>query len=128
MSFRWGRGGSFDPPPWILKFRKICLFFPMLGQFYAFYFLLYSIEESIGFVKIFDFRFLMDLHVLGCPEHEFTIFRKCLCGCVCVWMCVWMCVDVCVCVDVCNTNFVGAVTHELMVGIERNFGFRWPFI
>ena len=69
-------------------------------------------------MKIFDSRFLVDLHVLGCPEHEFTIFRKCLCVCVCV--------DVCgdVCVDVCNTNFVGAVTHELMVGIERNFGFR----
>ena len=81
-------------------------------------------EESIGFVKIFDFRFLMDLHVLGCPEHEFTIFRKCLC------VCVWMCVDVCVCgcVDVCNTNFVGTVTHELMIGIERNFGFRWSFV
>ena len=45
----------------------------------------------------------MGLHLLGCPEHEFTIFRKCLWGCV----------------DVCNTNFVGAVTHELMVGISE---------
>ena len=30
-------------------------------------------EESIGFVKIFDFRFLMDLHALGCLEPDLTI-------------------------------------------------------
>ncbi|CAL1298396.1 unnamed protein product [Larinioides sclopetarius] len=24
----------------------------------------------------------MDLHVLGAPEHDFTIFRKCLSVCV----------------------------------------------
>ena len=36
------------------------------------------IEESIGFVQIFVFRFLMDLQVLGCFEHDFIITRKCL--------------------------------------------------
>ena len=44
----------------------------------ACYFLLYTHEECIGFTKIFDIRFSMDLHVLRCPEHNLTIFRKCL--------------------------------------------------
>ena len=43
-----------------------------------FYFLLYTSEESIGFTKIFDIRFSMDLQVLRCPEHDLTIFRKCM--------------------------------------------------
>ena len=38
-------------------------------------------------MKIFDFRCLMDLHVLGWPEHDLTIFRKCLS--VCLWVCVY---------------------------------------
>ena len=29
-------------------------------------------------MQIFDFRFLMDLYVLGCPEHDLTISGKCL--------------------------------------------------
>ena len=36
------------------------------------------IEESIVFVQIFDFRFLMYLHVLGCPKHDLTISEKSL--------------------------------------------------
>ena len=36
-------------------------------------------EESIGFLKIFDFRLLIDLHILGCPEHDLTISGKYLC-------------------------------------------------
>ena len=28
----------------------------------------FLLSSIIGFVQIFDFRFLMDLHVLGCPE------------------------------------------------------------
>ena len=39
-------------------------------------------EESIGFVQIFDFRLLMDLHVLGCPEYDLTISGKYLSVCV----------------------------------------------
>ena len=38
--------------------------------------------ESIGFVKIFDLRFLMDLHVFCCLKHNFTIYTKCLSVCV----------------------------------------------
>ena len=34
------------------------------------------IEETIFFVKIFDFQFLMDLHVFGCPEHDLAISEK----------------------------------------------------
>ena len=49
---------------------------------FPFYFLLYTQEKSIGFVKIFDFRFSMALHVLRCPEHDLTIFRKCLSVCL----------------------------------------------
>ena len=52
------------------------------------------IHESVGFVQIFDFWFLMDLHVLGCPEHDFTISGKCL--------------------RVCDKKFVASVAQELM--------------
>ena len=45
----------------------------------------------------------MDLHVLGCPEHDLTIFGKCLC--------------------VCDKNFVANVARELMNRISRNFIF-----
>ena len=44
---------------------------------HRFYCLLYSIlEESIGNVKIFDFRSLTDLNLLACPEQDFTNFAK----------------------------------------------------
>ena len=59
-------------------------FFP----FFLFLFFFMSIEETIGFVQIFDFWFLMDLHVLGCPEHDLTIFGKCLSDCVSVCLCI----------------------------------------
>ena len=42
-----------------------------------------EIEKSIVFVKIFDFRFLMDLHVSGCPEHDWTISGKGVSVCAC---------------------------------------------
>ena len=45
-------------------------------------------EESIDFVEIFYFWFLMDLHALGCPEHDLTVSGKCLS--VCVSVCVSM--------------------------------------
>ena len=32
--------------------------------------------------KNFDFRLLTDLHFLVCPEHDLTIFRKCLSVCM----------------------------------------------
>ena len=35
-------------------------------------------EESIGFVKTFDFQFLLNLYVLGCADHDLTISGKCL--------------------------------------------------
>ena len=37
-----------------------------------------KIEKSIGLAQIFDFRFLMDLYVLGSTEHDLTISEKCL--------------------------------------------------
>ena len=52
--------------------------------FLHFYFLLYSKKGiSIGMVKSFDFWFLMDLNVLGCPEHDFNIFKKYMSLCIC---------------------------------------------
>ena len=42
----------------------------------------------------------MDLHVLGCPEHDFTISGKCMC--------------------VCDKNFVANVAQKLEI-----FGIRW---
>ena len=49
--------------------------------------------------------FLMSLHVLGCPEHDFIIYAICL--------------------PVCDTNFVAALTQKLMDGNEWNFSFSW---
>ena len=66
-----------------------------------------QIKESIGFVKIFDFRFLMDLHILECPEHDLTICGKCLS----------------LCRRVCDKNFVACITRELMNRISWNFIF-----
>ena len=68
-------------------------FFPL-----SFYFLLYTQEESIGYEKIFDIRFSMDLHVLRCPEHDLTIFLENVC------LSVWV------------QNFVDTVSQELMRG------------
>ena len=50
--------------------------------FYNF-FLYFMKEENIGIVKISDFRILTGLLALGCPEHDLTIFTKCLSVCVC---------------------------------------------
>ena len=61
---------------------------------YLFYFLLCKLEESIGFVKIFDFQFLMDLHILGSPDHDLTISEKCLSSCLSVRS--FVCLSVCV--------------------------------
>ena len=59
------------------------------------YFHLYIIwEESIGITKIFSFWFLMSLHILGCPEHDLTIFAKWhkFCGCTSAKTDGWICV------------------------------------
>ena len=45
-------------------------------------------------MQIFDVWFLMDLHVLGCPEHDLATSGKCQC--------------------VFGKNFVTSVTQELM--------------
>ena len=52
----------------------------------------------MSFMKILNFRFLMDLHVLGCPEHDLTISGKCLSVCWCV----------------CDQNFAENVAQELI--------------
>ena len=41
-----------------------------------------KIEQSIVFVKIFDFQILIDIYILGRLEHDLTIFSKCLSVCV----------------------------------------------
>ena len=71
-----------------------CNSFPF--KFNCFYFLLYKME--ISFVQIFDLRFLMDLDVLGCPEHDLNIFGKCLSVCMSVCLCVCLCLCMSVCV------------------------------
>ena len=38
-------------------------------------------EDSSGIMKIFSFWFLMDLDVLGCPEHALIIYIKWLTAC-----------------------------------------------
>ena len=51
---------------------------------------------------MFDFRFLMDLHVLERPDQDVTISGKCLH------------VRLFVCMCVCGKNFVASVAQELM--------------
>ena len=58
----------------------------------TYYFLLHTLGESFG-----TSVFLINLHVLGCPEHDLTIFGKCL--------------------SVCDTHFVAALEQKLM---DRN--------
>ena len=36
----------------------------------------YTRRKKTGLAKIFDFRFLMHLHILWCSEQDLTIFRK----------------------------------------------------
>ena len=60
-------------------------------------------EESIGFVQIFDIRFLMDFHALGWSQHDLTIFGKCL----------FVCVS--------DKNFAASIVRELLHRISRNF-------
>ena len=50
---------------------------------------LYTQEKGIGFVKIFHIRFSINLHVLRCPEHDSTIFRKCLSVCLYISKLLW---------------------------------------
>ena len=46
----------------------------------------------------------MDLHILGCHDHDFTIYTNtCLC--------------------VCEANFMAALAQNLMDGISGNFIF-----
>ena len=41
---------------------------------FIFFYILY--QKNIRIVKLFDFRFLMNLNVLECPEHDFTMLTK----------------------------------------------------
>ena len=68
---------------------KPCRVQHMYSIYIFFYFLLHTLEESIGFEKIFIIRFLMDLHILICPEYDLTIFRKCHCMSECTSPILW---------------------------------------
>ena len=72
------------------------------------YFLLHTIcEESIEIEKKLDFRYAMNLHILGCPDHHFITYTKFLSGY--------------------ETNFVAALMQKLMNRIARNFIFNSIF-
>ena len=58
---------------------KICRIILILNVFTFFY-----VDRSIGLVKIFDFRFLVDLRVLGYPECGLTISGECVLVCMSV--------------------------------------------
>ena len=49
--------------------------------------------------KILDIRFSMDLHVSKCPQHDLTMFRKCLSVGRSVWMSPKFCEH---CISRCN--------------------------
>ena len=71
-------------------------FFTSHNMYAAFLLSSIYIRRKYRVREIFDFRFSMDLHVWRCPEHDLTIFRKCL--------------------SVCLYYFVDAVSQELMSG------------
>ena len=39
-------------------------------------------KKIVRFIKIFDLQFWIDLHVLGCPEHDLITSGKCLSVCL----------------------------------------------
>ena len=55
-----------------------------LWKIFSFFYINRTIEESISFVKTFDFLFLMDLHALQCLEYGFTISGNYVSVCVSV--------------------------------------------
>ena len=94
------------------SFSCICLrlfFISCLGIFY------FYILHKKKVLESWKFQFLMNLHVLGCPEQEFTIFTKCLIVCLYVTQFLWPC-----------------YREKLIGGIEWNFRFScillWPYV
>ena len=81
---------------------------------YRYIFFFFYVNRSIGFLQIFDFPFLTDLHVLECSEHDLTIS---------VFLTVNLSVCLSVCLCVCDKHFVANVTRELMNRISWNFVF-----
>ena len=55
-------------------FIIFCFFQLSMWYMTSYYFLLYTQEKSIGFAKIFNNRFSMDLHVSGRPKTHFNHF------------------------------------------------------
>ena len=58
--------------------QQLCACVSFLMSYSKFTFFKYINKKEYVFVKIFDFRFLLDFHVLECPENDFTIFEKLL--------------------------------------------------
>ena len=65
-------------PKFILKKKAACHLLSDETFFFTFF---YALKKK-GNAKIFNIRFSMDLYVLRCPEHDLTIFRKCLSVCM----------------------------------------------
>ena len=61
--------------------------------FLIFSFLIFSCLLSSLYIRrkhwIFNFRFSIDVRVLRCPEHNLTIFRKCLSVCLYPFKILW---------------------------------------
>ena len=50
----------------------------------------YINRRKFCIVQIFEFWFLKNLHILGCPDHDLTIYGICLSVCLDVWTCICM--------------------------------------
>ena len=70
----------------------------MLNKVLLTFFSILNKKESIGIVKIFDFRFLTNLHVLGCFEGDDKM---------------------CVCRSVCDTHFVVVIEQKLGIDLHE---------
>ena len=88
-----------------------CRDFKNLFTFSKFIFLAaaFSVLVNTSYLCVFDwfrtnFRFLIDLQVLGRPEHDLNIYGKCLS--IYVFVCIRLCV--------CDKNFVASIAQELM--------------
>ena len=76
-----------------------------MRKLYVIFTFFYINRRKIWFRENFRLPFLINLHVLGCPEHEVNISGKCLSVCLCV----------------CDKYFVASVARERMNRISWTF-------
>ena len=80
---------------WSVRIYFISIFYSLILLSFLYFFCIISVSFFPSFLlssiyirrkywirKNFRLQFSMDLHVLRCPEHDLTIFRRCLSVCL----------------------------------------------